>query len=169
MNLSKGSGIRGRCAVACLLVLTGSCTAIHQVRFTVKASPLDYVQLRRTEPSGGGDLPVVTRLELAGSGYLELLSGRSARVRDGFWQESESPDWQDLTSDHVVLTAADTEAIYQRLVDAGVFDTQPEKKLAQRPDALVIQARIGFKKQILVTSDPVYIAIFDALLARFRR
>jgi hypothetical protein len=151
---------------AALTTLTG-CTSLTQVRFTVEPSSLDYAQFRASRPSTKGEAPTVIKLELAGSGYLEYRSGRSERVRDGFWQESESPDWQDLRKDHLVLTQDETVAIYQRLVDAGIFDTLKREKPSNSPSALAVLLNIRFRKKVILTNDPVYIQIFEELLARF--
>jgi len=156
--------------LTCMLLasaLLAGCASLTQDRFTVEPSSLDYVQFRSTRPSPGGGAPSVIKLELAGSGYLEYLSGTSERVRDGFWQESGEPNWQDLRKDHLVLTQEETVAIYQRLVDAGVFDNV-RKRDADAADArLAILASIRFRKKLVLTDDPVYLAIFDELLSRF--
>lgn len=149
------------------LIVLAACTSLTQVRFTVEQSSLDYALFRTSHPSPNGGPPTVIKLELQGSGYLEYRSGKSERVRDGFWQESESPDWQDLHRDRIVLTQEETVAIYQRLVDAGIFDTTRGDKPTDNPSALAVMASIRFKKKLILTSDPVYVDIFNELLARF--
>ncbi len=149
--------------------LLAGCSTLTEVRFTVEPSSLDYAQFRTSRPSRNGGPPTVVRLELAGSGYLEYRSGRSERVRNGFWQESESPDWEDLHTDHVVLTQEETVAIYQRLVDAGIFDRVRQKEPTGRPSSLAVMASIRFKKELILTSDPVYVEIFEELLSKFER
>jgi hypothetical protein len=147
-------------------VLVSGCAALTQVRFTVDPSALDYVQLRRVLPPIGNEKSIVIRLELAGSGYLDYRSGRSVRVRDNFWQESNAPDWQDLQTDHLVLTQEETRIVYQRFVDAGLFDHNQKPP----PDGynLAIMGCIGFEKRALFTNDPVYSVLFEELLAKFR-
>ena len=156
-------------AVSLIAVLTiqAGCTSLTQVRFTVEPSSLDYAQFRASRPTPNGGNPVVVRLELAGSGYLEYRSGRSARVRDGFWQESESPDWQDLRTDHVILRQEETVAIYQRLVDAGIFDNRRGDKPGNAPSTLAVLASIRFRKQLILTSDPIYVQLFEELIGMF--
>ncbi len=155
--------------VTAALTVTAGCSSLTQVRFTVQSSSLDYVQFRSTRPSSSGGAPSVVKLELAGSGYLEYISGRSERVRDAFWQESAAPNWQDIRTDHVVLTQDETVVIYQRLVDAGVFDNVRRQQTDAASAHLAVLASIRFRKKLVLTSDPVYLDIFSELLARFER
>lgn len=154
------------CTLAMVLHGLAGCASLTQVRFTVDPSALDYVQLRRVLRPIGNEKSIVIRLELAGSGYLDYRSGRSVRVRDNFWQESNAPDWQDLQTDHLVLTQEETRIVYQRFVDAGLFDHNQKPP----PDGynLAIMGCIGFEKRVLFTNDPVYSALFEELLAKFR-
>ena len=138
-----------------------------EVRFTVDPSALDYVQLRRILPQEGNARPVVIRLELTGSGYLDYRSGRSVRVRDNFWQEEQSPDWQNLKTDHVVLSTEETQAFYQRFVDAGLFDYRNSKKQVNSARAITVFGCVGFKKKYILTDAPIYTELFDDLLEKF--
>ncbi len=149
-----------------LLGLTG-CASLSRVRFTVEPSSLDYVQFRCTRPAANSATPVVVRLELAGSGYLEYRSGRSTRVGDNFWQEPNSPTWEDFRADHIVIPQQEAVAIYQRLVDAGVFDLKQKKDDSPGDVTLAVLASIGFEKRLLLTNYPVYLQIFGELLGHF--
>lgn len=166
MEMKISARIRLLCTLAIGLHGLAGCASLTQVRFTVDPSALDYVQMRRVLPSKGNEKPIVIRMELAGSGYLDYRSGRSVRVRNNFWQESDAPDWLDLKTDHIVLTHEETRIIYQRLVDAGIFDLKQKEK--PNGDDLAIMGCIGFEKRILFTKDPIYNALFDELLAKFR-
>lgn len=156
-------------AIACALIALAGCASLSQVRFAVKPSALDYVQLRRIQGTNTDTPPRVIRLELTGSGYLDYKSGRSVRVRDNFWQESNSENWRDLKSDHIVLSAEETLAFYQRFVDAGLFDQRTTEQQDSDAAALTIMGCIGFEKKIIFTKAPVYNEIFDELLEKLKR
>jgi len=158
-------------AVAVLLL--GGCASMsrkweemHRVRFKVDLSALDYVQFNRRLVKKG-QKPVDVNIELDGSGLLQCRVGRSVRVQNDFWQSPEGGSWQDLRSDRVALSREETSSIYQRLVDAGVFDKVRDKKAQGGRKSLVILAKMGFNKQILATDDAAFIKIFDELFARF--
>jgi hypothetical protein len=155
--------------VACLLATANGCAYLSRVRFTVEESSLDYVQFRQVKDAEGGPSPIVNCLELSGSGYLEYRTGRSERVRDGFWQESTSPHLEDLHSDHLVLSQEETVAICQRLVDAGFFDGKQKQESDENAPKIIILARIGFEKRVIVTASAVYVDIFEELMLKFRR
>ena len=147
----------------------GGCASLSRVRFTVEESSLDYVHFRQTEIVDGDKAPIVKALELNGSGYLEYRTGRSERVRDGFWQESTSPHLEDLHTDRLVLSQEETVAFYQRLVDAGIFDGIQKEKATEGAPKILVYARIAFEKRVIITTNPVYAEIFDELLSRFQR
>ena len=147
--------------------ISNTWTKLHQKRFKVDLSPLDYVQFSRRIGVQGGQ-PLEVHLELDGSGALECRIGRSIRVQNDFWQTPEGGDWRDLRCDRVVLTKEQTRDVYQRLVDAGVFDDIKPKKDIAKKDALVILAKMGFEKKAIVTDDPVFNKIFKELLHNFQ-
>ncbi len=154
--------------LCCALLLADGCAYFSRIRFTVEPSSLDYVQFRQTEIVVGDEPPYVKSLELGGSGYLEYSRGKSERVTNDFWQESSSPHLNDIQTDFRVLTQDETVAIFQRMVDAGVFDGHQRDKA--RPDAtkLLVLARMHFEKKVIVTTNPVYLEIYNELLAKFR-
>ncbi len=141
--------------------------SLSQKRFTVESSSLDWVQFSRTIQGDDKVEPKTIRLQLDGSGYLEYKSGKSSRVKNDFWQESEADNWQDLQTDHIVLSQEETVKYYQRLVDAGIYDRVKQTKEEKAVASLAILARIDFEKKLTLTSDPVLIKIFDELLAKF--
>jgi len=144
-----------------------SLETLSQKRFTVESSSLDWVQFSRTIQGNDKEVPRTIRLQLDGSGYLEYRSGKSSRVKNDFWQESNSDHWQDMHTDHLVLSKSDTLKYYQRLVDAGIYDRVRLSKEEKAIASLAILARIDFEKKLTLTSDPVLIKIFDDLLAKF--
>ncbi len=166
MNL-KTTILTTSCITLSLLCGCVSFETLNQKRFTVDLSPLDWVQFSRTIHGKENVAPVTIRLQLAGSGHLEYRSGRSTRVKTDFWQKTDSANWQDIQIDYIVLSRQETERIYQRLVDAGVYDKVKLSKEETAAASLAILARIGFEKKLTLTSDPVLIKIFDELLAKF--
>lgn len=151
-----------------LLLAAGiaGCAALNEVRFTASPSPLDYAQFRISRPSMTSGKQETIRLDLSGSGFLEITTGDSDRVLDSFWKESDDPSWQDLRHDHVFISEADTAAIFQRLVDNGMFDRRQNQKTNPPPHHLAILASIGSHKRLILTSRQEYHQIFDMLLER---
>ena len=139
---------------------------MREDRFIVRPSSLDYLQIIRTHLPHGANRPETLRLDLTGSGYLQLTAGRSERVRTGFWQESASPEWSDWRRDYVVLSPARTLAYFQAFVNAGVFDKPPRRPPTEEPDLAILIA-IGNRKNLLLTAAPVYHQLFDELLSEF--
>ncbi len=139
---------------------------MREDRFVVRSSALDYMQIIRSHIPHGADRPETLRLDLTGSGYLQLTAGRSERVRSGFWQESSSPDWSDWRRDYVVLSPARTLAYFQAFVNAGIFDRRPRSEPDENAD-LVILIAVGNRKNVLFTDAPVYHQIFSEMLSEF--
>jgi len=153
-----------------IFTLICGCTSfktLNQKRFTVDLSSLDWVQFSRTINGKGDVAPVTVRLQLAGSGYLEYKSGRSTKVTTDFWQDTSASNWHDIHTDYIVLSKEETLKYYQRLVDAGVYDRIKQTKNETEGANLAILARIEFEKKLILTGDPVFIKIFDELLAKF--
>ncbi len=154
-------------AAQLVILVASGCKSLHAVRFAVEPSALDYAQFRRTRiVPNSGDIETV-RLDLSGSGYLEKTTGRSERVSDSFWQQSEAPDWQDLRRDHLMLSDAVTTSVFQRLVDAGIFDLKRDPEKDPPPHELAVLVSVRFKKKLILTGDPEYHQIFNMLLDRF--
>jgi len=168
MNRPTIIRILGIVQISCALALVSGCASLSQRRFTVDSSALDYVNFRQAIVTSESEAPFVKSLELSGSGYLEYTRGRSERVRDDFWQESASPNVDDLRADFIVLTQEETVAIYQRLVDAGIFDGYKRSKASTNTTKLLISARIHFEKKVISTTKPIYLEIFNELIAKFR-
>lgn len=150
-----------------VVFMAAGCTSLNQVRFEVAPSSLDYAQFRKTKISATDGKTESVRLDLAGSGYLEMITGRSERVVDDFWRQSEEVSWQDLRKDHVMLSESETTAIFQRLVDLGMFDRNQNPKKNSPPHEIVIVAAIRFEKKIILTSEAEYLKIFKELLEKF--
>ena len=140
---------------------------LSRKRFKVESSSLDWVQFSRTLKSEDGKPPVTVHLQLDGSGYLECRIGTSVRVKDDFWQHNGGGNWQDMQTDQVVLSRDETVAFYQRLVDAGIYDYRKKDKEQDAHATLAILARIDFQKKLILTNDPVFLKIFNELLAKF--
>jgi len=160
--------IKSRTLFLFLLAAVAGCASINEVRFTVDPSSLDYAQFRIVRPSPVDGKSETIRIDLSGSGFLEMTTGRSERVTESFWQQSEDPVWQDLHRTHVMLSAAETAVLYQKLVDLGIFDRKQPKEAKQPPHDLAVLVAIGFRKQLVLTSRPEYRRLFDDLEARCR-
>jgi len=154
-----------------LLVATtiAGCAVFNEVRFSANPSPLDYVQFRISRPSVTDGKQETIRLDLSGSGFLEITTGGSERVLDGFWKESSDPAWQDIRRDHVFLSEQDTIAVFQSLVDLGMFDRRQDPEKNPPPHHLAILASINTNKRLILTGQPEYNRIFDMLLERVTR
>lgn len=151
------------------LILCGCATLdkYNRKRFKVEYSPLDYVQFSRTITDSDGK-PLSVHLQLDGSGYLECRVGRSSRVGNDFWEDptGKGGSWHDMRSDRIVISREEMLSVYQKLVDAGVFDKVKRDK-NKKTHKLAVLAKMGFEKNLLMTDDPVFLRIFDELLARF--
>lgn len=166
MNL-KTNTLTISCITLSLFCGCVSFETLSQKRFTVESSALDYVQFSRTIDNKSKETSRTIWIQLNGSGYLECRIGKSSRVKTDFWQNTESDNWQDLQTDHIVLSREETLKYYQRLVDAGVYDKVKQTKEEKASTSLAIFAKISFEKKLTLTSDPVFIKIFDELLNKF--
>lgn len=146
-----------------ILVNAYGCTALNEVRFTVEPSSLDYAQFRISRTSAANGQPETVRIDLSGSGYLEMTTGRSERVTDSFWRQSEDPAWQDLQKTYVMLPAAQTRDIFQRMVDMGIFDRKQPEEITPPPHDLAVLVAVGFKKRLILTRRKDYHQLFDEL------
>jgi hypothetical protein len=160
--------IKSRTIFLFLLAAVAGCTSINEVRFTVDPSSLDYAQFRIVRPSPVDGKSETIRIDLAGSGFLEMTTGRSERVTESFWQQSEDPVWQDLHRTHVMLSAAETATLFQKLVDLGIFDRKQPEEATPPPHDLAVLVAIGFRKQLVLTSRTEYRRLFDDLEERCR-
>lgn len=160
--------IKSRAPFLLLLAAAAGCAALNDVRFTVDPSSLDYAQFRIVRPSPVDGKPETIRIDLAGSGFLEMTTGRSERVTDSFWRQSEDPVWQDLHRAHVMLSADETAAIFQKLVDLGIYDRRQPEEATPPPHDLAVLVTVGFRKKLVLTSRADYRRVFDGLEARCR-
>ena len=154
----------------CILFLVtfialAGCSSLRQDRFVVQSSALDYLQIVRTVQPADGSLPITTRIDLSGSGYLQVMTGRSERIRTGFWQDPDSPAWQDLRRDYVVLPAHETLAFFQAFVNAGLFDSRSERRGAPPPELAILMGVRG-RKTLLLTAEPQFLYLYEALRSR---
>jgi hypothetical protein len=134
------------------------------VRFEVDLSSLDYLQIVHTYIPPGSQQPYTQRFDLSGSGHLQLTSGRSKRVRSGFWQQDDSDEWNDWQQEYVVLTPEQTQAYFQAFVDAGIFDRQHRQE--EYTDLKILVA-VGYRKAARFTSAQVFHDIFTQMLREF--
>jgi len=161
--------IRFQLTLLVLMLLSGGgCASLNEVRFTVDPSALDYAQMRISRPSPVDGKTETIRIDISGSGFLEMTTGRSERVTDSFWRQSQDPVWQDLHRAHAMLSPAETAAIFQRFVDLGIFDRKQPEEATPPPHDLAVLVAIGFRKRLLLTSRADYRRIFDELEARCR-
>ena len=158
-----------------LWVLTAAgCASLLETkpaRFKVDLSALDSVQFiyhPGRSAAAGGAHPV--RMDFGGSGYLEKLSGSSPRVLDPFWKQPDGAEWADLRKEHRVLSRAETEAVYQALVDAGCFErgsTDAKPFTVESPHVQILAA-INGRKNVILTGEAPFLKIVRDLMARFQ-
>ena len=131
-------------------------------------SGLDFIQMlwvedRANNRSGGKR---VTRLELFGNGHLSLERGAASRVQDAFWTKQGAADWQNRTTDYVMLSKEDAQNCFQRLVDAKFFGkARDEGDVESR--ALLIYSRIGRRTGASATRDESLIRLYRDMLKHF--
>jgi hypothetical protein len=160
--------IKKTTATCLLLLAAAGCASLNEVRFTVEPSALDYAQFRIIRPSPVDGKSETIRIDLSGSGFLEMLTGTSERVTDSFWRQSEDPAWQDLHRTHAILSPDETAIIFQKLVDLGIFDHKQPKEATPPPHDLAVLVAVKFRKRLLLTSRSDYRQLFDDLEARCR-
>jgi hypothetical protein len=156
-------------AVLCLWGCA-SLPGYEPAHFRVELSPLDYAQilLQPGTGAGGGDI-VPTRIDVSGSGLVTMQRGRSARVTSSFWDQPQGDDWDDYETDRVFLPESETRAVFQALVNAGIFERgQREDPSPQAPRCVVILAEINGRKNAVVTDGERFLNIFDQVMRRFR-
>lgn len=133
-------------------------------------SGLDFIQMlwvedRENNPSGGKR---VTRLELFGNGHLSYERGAASRVQDAFWTKQEEADWQDRTTDYVMLSKEDAQNCFQRLVDAEFFGKAgDEGDVDSGSRELLIYSRIGKRTGATATRDESLLRLYRDMLKHF--
>jgi hypothetical protein len=137
--------------------------------FQVDLSPMDSMQLLYFPGAAATGTAVPVRLGLTGSGHLEMATGRSPRVLDPFWKQSNNPDWSDLRTDQLVLGWQETRVCFQRLVDAGCYEKtmRPTEDKPNTVRHVKIMAFVGGEKAFLITDKPEFLQLAADLMARF--
>jgi len=155
------------------LALCGGCrmlTGAPDPHFRVEVSFRDYVVMvhQAAETGHAASPPLQTKLELSGSGHLKYTRGRSRRVRDGFWKGREDDrHWGDLYTDQMVLSERRVQQVLQVLVDAGLFEGSQRRIENASSECLLITARIDDRRNVLVTDQPAFLAVYRRLAAPF--
>lgn len=133
----------------------------------LEPTPLDYMQFVY-QPAAHGDtiskFPV--KLELYGSGYMKMVTGRSSRVTDSFWKKTDDPHWHDLRSRQTTIPKEKVTGYFRAFVQHGFFKNQDEP---ETPDGskLIMLMRIGREKEARVTARQEYLDLFKSLLNEF--
>jgi len=89
----------------------------------------------------GPDL-AVTRLNISGSGIVEIETGRSPQVANGFAQETKDRAWHDVHRTQQVIAGEDAVMIFQTLVNLGLLK-KPEDPPKDAPPPVATAMVIG--------------------------
>jgi hypothetical protein len=159
-----------------LSVLATGCSSTggrNAPRFEVDLGFQDYASLTYFElsESASEENPRLRRIELSGSGHLQYAMGRSSRVSEGFWAQSDEKYWRDLYTDQVVIGGGETRAFLQALVNAGVFERKLQGRHVEKPgnDYVFVHARINGRDGVLMSDAPAFLKIYKDLEACLRQ
>jgi len=86
---------------------------------------------------------------------------------DAFWKDRDKAGWHNYTTDQIVLSEADTLAIFQGLVDTGLFESSLKQKDVDKNRAILVYAQIDGRKRVTYTDDPAVLKLLRDLLKRF--
>jgi len=152
-----------------VLALAAGCQSFNPSRWDVELNPLDAVQFLVT-PAEGSDAEKrreAIRVEVIGTGYCAYVRGDASRVMDAFWKDRDKAGWHNYTTDQIVLSEADTLAIFQGLVDTGLFESSLKQKDVDKNRAILVYAQIDGRKRVTYTDDPAVLKLLRDLLKRF--
>lgn len=153
-------------AVLAVAHASSGCRSLTEsrVRFDVDPSGLDYVQMLYVPGPRDG---VPLSLNLDGRGYASWEQGRSARVVDHFSTDVGSEHWHDVRRRNRVLSVSETRAVFQRLVDLGVFDDGVERpEPSTIGDSVAVVVRHGYKRAGFRTSDRNFLQVLWFIVGR---
>ena len=137
------------------MALAGGCTSFvtENPYFTVKDSGLNWVEIRQYDMSGANRR---VHVRIDGNGFVQVREGTSQQVSNAFAKQYDNSAWNDVRLRRITVSRDDAQAIFQQLVDAGLF--VKERPDEQKPDlskqALFVSANIQGK----MTSSPDAVA-----------
>ena len=146
----------GMLVSGCASLLTGA------KPLEVSDSQLNWLNIRY-RPADTSRHPC--RIEIIGAGYLHFMQGASPRLADGFSTDTEHAQWANLTEEKLGMTPAETRALLQRFVDAGLLK-EPARPLNLDPDAPGIawfRWRLNNESGACVTAKADLIGLVDAI------
>ncbi len=111
------------------------------------------------------------RIEIIGAGYLHFMQGASPRLADGFSTDTAHAQWANLTEEKLGMTPAETRALLQRFVDAGLLKA-PARPRNLDPDAPGIawfRWRLNNQSGACVTANADLIDLVDAIAVHVGR
>ncbi len=169
-----GRRLRNHALAAMLcLALGGGCSSWSgvpdAVQFDVSISNLDWVEIAYLPAPGESLFRQPCRLSLMGSGEIEFRTGRSPRLWDAFSNAVEDPHWNDLYEDRRHIGQERMQALYQQLVDAGLFPRYSRHlmTLDGSGPGIRINAQIGRERTIRLTDDPRIVRVVEQTLRLF--
>jgi hypothetical protein len=121
------------------------------------------------EEDGDAELPMLSRVELLGTGYVKYYKGRSTRMRDSYWQEVDDKNWNSFYTDQLVIREEQVQEILQGLADAGLISRKRQGDRRQDTAApyVVVHVRIGDKKGLVISDEPEVVDIYHRLAKPF--
>ena len=137
--------------------------------FTVDLSSLDWIEISYFPRDNDPVFALPCRLNLMGSGEIIFQTGRSPRLWDSFSEKVQDPYWDELFTDRMHLERADMQALYQELVDAGLYPLRPSRVRQQeisKPFARV-NGKIHRERVLRIVSERRLIRIIERTLDSF--
>lgn len=154
-----------------ILCLAAGCRTVKPVRFAVSPDVTDHATITYHPAAVAGEThPIITRLEISGSGHVLCQRGRSPRVQNAYWRKPGGQYWHDIVTDQVILDPETTALYFQALVNAGLLDTRREAPAPEDPTAayVSIAGKIDGKTGFLASNNPVLLDLYRSLRGRFR-
>jgi len=146
----------GKCSALLMgILLLGGCASFitENPYFTVKESGLNWVEIRQYDMTGANRR---VHVRVDGNGFVQVRDGTSQQVSNVFAKQYDSAEWNDVRMRRITISREDANAIFQQLVDAGLF--VKERPNEQKPDlsrqAIFVSANVQGK----MTSVPEAVA-----------
>jgi hypothetical protein len=172
MITKRCSCAHGMLSLITTLFMASGCSLTEPTRWIVEPHSLDYVELMYTATPDSTDNQVrVYKLNLLGNGYLsftETIPSRSSSSSDTFWDQHVRPGWHNALTDNIVIGERAARTFFQRVVDAGFFESGFNRRQSKEKQRLLVYANIGGRKNSVYTEEQDLRDVFFDLLKAFR-
>jgi len=163
---------RGTLSLVLALCLAPGCTLTEPDRWSVELHSLDFLEIRYTaKPDNTSDQVRMYKINLMGNGYLsftETTPSSSSGPNDGFWDQRVAPGWHNAVTDNRVVGERQARVIFQRVVDAGFFESGFNRRQSKEKQRLLVYANISGRKNSSYSEEQELWDVFFDLFKAFR-